>query len=114
MNNNVWKDLSVRGQQHPQPKRQHTVYVNKKNKSSIVYKIQLYNGYETEAYKIKRNFEASFPEYKTFIDASKQPDWKTQVGNFNTRIEADRVLIIIKDKFSGAIVLEDKIQQFYP
>ncbi|WP_299524432.1 SPOR domain-containing protein [uncultured Lutibacter sp.] len=82
---------------------------NKKNKSSIVYKIQLYNGYETEAYKIKRNFEASFPEYKTFIDASKQPDWKTQVGNFNTRIEADRVLIIIKDKFSGAIVLEDKI-----
>ena len=82
---------------------------NKKNKSSIVYKIQLYNGYETEAYKIKRNFEAIFPEYNTIIDASKQPDWKTQVGNFNTRIEADRVLIIIKDKFSGAIVLEDKI-----
>tara|TARA_R110001583_G_scaffold83631_8_gene220755 strand:- start:451 stop:825 length:375 start_codon:yes stop_codon:yes gene_type:complete len=82
---------------------------NKKNKSSIVYKIQLYNGYETEAYKIKRNFEAAYPEYKTIIDASKQPDWKTQVGNFTTRLEADRVLIIIKDKFSGAIVLEDKI-----
>jgi len=82
---------------------------NKENKNSVVYKIQLYNGYETEAYIIKRNFEAAFPEYKTIIDASKQPDWKTQVGLFKTRLEADRVLNIINKKFSGAIVLEDKI-----
>ena len=82
---------------------------NKRNKNSIVYKIQLYNGYEEEAYKIKYNFEASYPEYKTIIDASRQPDWKTQVGIFTTRLEADRVLNIIKEKFAGAIVLEDKI-----
>jgi len=82
---------------------------NKKNKNSIIYKIQLYNGYETEAYKIKHNFEAAYPEYKTIIDASKQPDWKTQVGIFTTRLEADRILNIIKEKFAGAIVLEDKI-----
>ena len=81
---------------------------NKKNKTSIVYKIQLYNGNETEAYKIKRNFNAVFPEYKTKIKY-KSPEWKTQVGDFNTRLEADRVLNIIQDKFSGAIVLEDKI-----
>jgi len=30
---------------------------NKKNKSSIVYKIQLYNGNETEAYEIKAKFQ---------------------------------------------------------
>ena len=82
---------------------------NQQNKNSTVYKIQLYYGNETEAYKIKQNFETLFPEYKTIIDASKQPDWKTQVGNFNTRLEADRVLNIIKVKFFGAIVLEDKI-----
>jgi len=81
---------------------------NKKNKTSTVYKIQLYNGNETEAYKIKRNFNAAFPEYKTKIKY-KSPEWKTQVGDFNTRLEADRVLNIIQDKFSGAIVLEDKI-----
>ena len=82
---------------------------NKNNKNSIVYKIQLYNGNETEAYKVKRNFDLEFPEYKTVIDASKQPDWKTQVGYFKTRLEADRVLIIISKKFVGAIVLKDKI-----
>ncbi|PCH52571.1 MAG: SPOR domain-containing protein [Flavobacteriaceae bacterium] len=81
---------------------------NKKNKNSIVYKIQLYNGNETQAYKIKQNFNAAFPEYTTKI-IYKSPEWKTQVGDYTTRIEADRILNIIKTKFSGAIVLEDKI-----
>ncbi|MFD0760604.1 SPOR domain-containing protein [Lutibacter aestuarii] len=81
---------------------------NKENKSSIVYKIQLYNGIEAEAYKIKRNFEAIYPEYSTNI-LYKAPEWKTQVGSFNTRLEADRILNIIKENFSGAIVLEDKV-----
>jgi len=39
----------------------------------------------------------------------KSPEWKTQVGNFTTRLEADRILNIISEKFTGAIVLEDKI-----
>lgn len=81
---------------------------NKNNKNSIVYKIQLYNGGEDESYEIQRNFEASFPEYSVKVVYNK-PEFKTQVGQFKTRLEADRVLIIIKEKFSGAIVLEDKI-----
>jgi len=37
------------------------------------------------------------------------PEWKTHVGKYKTRLDADKVLIIIKEKFAGAIVLEDKI-----
>lgn len=81
---------------------------NKENKITVVYKIQLYNGTETQAYKIKNNFLNEFPQYNTQI-VYKSPEWKTQVGNFETRLEADRVLLIIKEKFSGAIVLEDTI-----
>lgn len=81
---------------------------NKKNKNSIVYKIQLYNGNEVQAYKTKRNFNNLFPKYKVKI-IYKSPEWKTQVGNFTTRLEADRILLVIKEKYSGAIVLEDKI-----
>ena len=81
---------------------------NKNNKSSVVYKIQLYNGNETQAYTFRRNFKAAFPEYSTTI-VYKAPEWKTQVGNFKTRLEADRALNIIKKKFAGAIVLLDKI-----
>jgi hypothetical protein len=81
---------------------------NKQNKNSSIYKIQLYNGSESQAYKIRTDFQSTFPEYKTNI-IYKSPEWKTQVGNFETRLEADRVFLIIKEKFSGAIVLEDKI-----
>ena len=37
---------------------------NKTNKNIMVFKIQIYNGNETQAYAIKRNFEADFPEYR--------------------------------------------------
>lgn len=81
---------------------------NKKNKNSTVYKIQLYNGNEPEAYKIKQLFNAEFMDYKAEVVYDK-PEWKTQVNTFKTRLDADRVAKIIKEKFAGAIVLEDKI-----
>ena len=81
---------------------------NKNNKNSIVYKIQLYNGDEDEAYKMQRDFESNFPEYLVKVVYNK-PEFKTQVGQFKTRLEADRILLIIKKEYSGAIVLEDKI-----
>lgn len=81
---------------------------NKENKSSVVYKIQLYNGDEDESYTIERNFRSDFPEYKVKV-VYDDPEFKTQVGDFKTRLEADRILMIIKEKFGGAIVLEDKI-----
>ncbi len=81
---------------------------NKKHKNSIIYKIQLYNGDENEAFKVKRIFETTFPEYSIKI-IYKAPEWKTQVGVFKTRLEADKVLNVIRQKFTGAIVLEDKI-----
>ncbi|MBG7631498.1 MAG: SPOR domain-containing protein [Bacteroidetes bacterium] len=81
---------------------------NRNNNNSTVYKIQLYNGNEKEAYKIKQNFQVAYPEYATEIIYN-APEWKTHVGKYKTRLDADKVLIIIKEKFAGAIVLEDKI-----
>ncbi|MDO9137219.1 MAG: hypothetical protein Q7U21_05315 [Lutibacter sp.] len=81
---------------------------NKTNKNIMVFKIQIYNGNETQAYAIKRNFEADFPEYRTKI-IYKTPEWKTHAGNFRTRLEADRALNLVKIKYAGAIVLEEKI-----
>ena len=80
---------------------------NKKNKATGGFKIQIYNGNETQANKIKREFEVVFPEYSTTIKY-KSPEWKTQVGPFKTRLEADRTLLTIKENYSGAIVIEDK------
>lgn len=81
---------------------------NKRNKNILVFKIQLYNGNETQAYAVKRNFEADFPEYRAKIKYD-NPEFKTHAGNFRTRLEADRALNIVKLKYAGAIVLEEKI-----
>ena len=84
------------------------VSFNKENKNSTVFKIQLYNGNETEAYKIKEDFNTRFPDYNAEVVYDK-PEWKTQVNKFKTRLDADRVALIIKEEFTAAIVLEDKI-----
>ncbi|MCF6181948.1 SPOR domain-containing protein [Lutibacter sp.] len=81
---------------------------NKNNKVSTVYKIQLFNGVEKKAYAKKNQFQSIFPMYKVKIIYI-TPEWKTQVGNFATRLEADRILNIIQQKFIGAFVLKDKI-----
>jgi hypothetical protein len=81
---------------------------NKTNKNIIVFKIQIYNGNETQAYAIERSFEADFPEYNAKVGYD-NPEFKTRFGNFRSRLEADRAINIIKKKYAGAIVLEEKI-----
>ena len=78
---------------------------NKTAKTTAKYKIQLYNGDEQRAYTVRNNFSAAFPNihYNISYDA---PEWKIQVGSFKTRLEADRTLLLIKEQFSGAIVIE--------
>ncbi len=68
------------------------------------FRIQLYNGFETESKKIKSKFELDFPEIKTYL-IYQSPEWKIQIGLFRTRLEADKALLNYKKKFSGAIVV---------
>lgn len=68
------------------------------------YRIQLYNGFETEAKKTRAKFRIKFPEIPTFI-VYKSPEWKIQVGNYKTKLEADRALLDFKKEFYGALVV---------
>lgn len=68
------------------------------------YRIQLYNGFETEAKKMRAKFRIKFPDIETYI-VYKSPEWKIQVGNYKTKLEADRALLAYKDEFYGAIVV---------
>ncbi len=74
----------------------------------IGYKIQLYYGNETIAYKIKNKFERTFPNQNAKI-VFETPDWKVMVGNFKRRIKADSIVIAIKKKFIGAVVVDAPI-----
>lgn len=73
------------------------------------YKIQLFYGNEKDAYEVKDEFKAIFPKIPTKIIFS-SPEWKVQVGNFKTRLEADSALVEIKLDFPNAIIFATDIE----
>ena len=83
-------------------------FISKKRKFNkdygFGYRIQLYNGFEIEAKKIRAKFKIEFPDNKTFL-LYQQPEWKIQIGHYKTRLEADRALLALKKKFPNSIVI---------
>ena len=75
---------------------------NKENGTG--YRIQLYNGLETKAKSLRNRFRIEYPGIYTKITYD-QPDWKAQVGDYRTKLQADRALNKIREKFSGSIII---------
>ncbi|MCK0129890.1 SPOR domain-containing protein [Flavobacteriaceae bacterium F08102] len=68
------------------------------------FRIQLFYGSEEGARKTGEEFLSLFPEGKTKLQFD-SPDWKLMVGNYKTKLEADRALVEIKEAFVTAIIV---------
>lgn len=68
------------------------------------FRVQVYYGDETKARKMQNKFKISFPNVYTKL-AYNKPDWKVHVGNYKTKLEADKALITFSEKFTGLIVI---------
>ena len=68
------------------------------------FRIQIYYGDETKARSLQSKFKVNYPNIYTKLDYD-QPYWKVQVGNYKTKLEADKAMITFSDKFSGLIVI---------
>lgn len=69
------------------------------------YKIQIYNGGSETAKKTLNEFRQEFAA----IDATivfNTPNYKVWVGNFRTRIEAERNVAIIKDRYKNVLLIK--------
>ncbi len=69
------------------------------------YKIQIYSGGSENAKKTLTEFKQ---EYKD-IDATivfNTPNYKVWVGSFKTRIEAERTLVNIKDRYKNVLLIK--------
>jgi len=73
------------------------------------FKIQIYYGSEKECYKVKEEFTSLFPDIATSIIFS-TPQWKLQIGNYRSRLEADYAMVNIKKEYPAAIVLATEIE----
>ncbi|MBE7645026.1 SPOR domain-containing protein [Tenacibaculum finnmarkense] len=100
--------LSAKAQQNQKDNKDIASLIAKKrtyNKNNGTgYRIQLYNGLETKAKSLRNRFRLEYPGVFTKITYD-QPDWKTQVGDYRTKLQADRALNKIREKFNGSIVI---------
>ena len=81
--------------------------MNKNESDSDRYKIQIYNGNRPGASAAIKEFSASFTDWKS-TDTYESPNFKVWVGDFRTRLEADRALNKIKSKFPNAFIFKPK------
>lgn len=77
-------------------------------KTSKVYRIQVYQSIDPDkADREKSNFLNAYGEWPVEI-VWNTPNYKVWVGNFATRLEADRALAKIKKKYMNAIIFQPK------
>ena len=99
------KNISVR----QDPKFEQLLNEKRKINSSLTindsYKIQIYNGGSESAKKTLNEFRQEFKD----IDATivfNTPNYKVWVGNFKTRIEAEKNLVNIKNKYKNVLLIK--------
>jgi septal ring-binding cell division protein DamX len=68
------------------------------------YRVQIFYGEETNARNSQAKFSSNFPDVYTKLTYD-QPYWKVQVGNYKTKLEADKALLSFSERFSGLIVI---------
>ncbi len=69
------------------------------------YKIQIYNGESEPAKKTLNDFKKEHQQYDATIVFS-TPTYKVWIGNFKSRIEAERNLAEVKKKFPNAFLIK--------
>ena len=80
-------------------------------KTSKVYRIQVYQSVDPDkADREKSNFLNAYSEWPVEI-VWNTPNYKVWVGNFATRLEADRALAKIKSKYMNAIIFQPKLDK---
>ena len=69
------------------------------------YKVQIYNGDSENSKKILGDFRKDFKHLDATIVFS-TPAYKVWVGNFKSRIEAERNLVDLRKKYPNAIIVK--------
>lgn len=79
--------------------------LEKENKLSDGFTIQLYYGELNVADGILKKYRSSYGNWPASIEYE-TPNYKVWAGNFTTRIEAERALMEIQKSFSSAFILK--------
>lgn len=75
------------------------------------YRIQIFNGRKDDCLAQRGTFLRQFPEVPAYL-LYEVPEYKTQIGNFRSRMEAEKFLQEIISIFPGSFIIATQIE--YP
>lgn len=76
----------------------------KDTKTVDLYKIRIYSGDRSGAENTKSSTNSLYPEWPSLMEYE-TPNYKIYVGNFLSRLEADRALLKVKKNYPSALIL---------
>lgn len=77
--------------------------------SQMGYRVQIFYGSDRrEVFNQQAKFNSSFPELNTYI-TYKQPNYYLRVGDFRTRLEAQRLMNDLRPMFPTLFIFREKI-----
>ncbi len=76
----------------------------KDTKTIDLYKIRIYSGDRSGAENTKSQANSLFGDWPTLMEYE-TPNYKIYVGNFLSRLEADRALLKVKKSYPSALIL---------
>lgn len=88
------------------------IQINQNRNGMEGYKIQIFfdsgNNSKTKAQSIYEGFKAKYPDVRVYL-SFKSPNYKVRVGDFRTRLDAQRFLNDIIDEYPNAWIIADMI-----
>ena len=85
-------------------------YIASKEKSNQFpgYRVQIYNGRKSDLLKRRSEFLSIFPESEAYT-LYDSPEYKLQIGDFRTRLEAEKFLKEVNEQFGSGFVVRTMI-----
>jgi hypothetical protein len=88
------------------------IQINQNRNGMEGYKIQIFfdsgNNSKTKAQSIYEGFKAKYPDLSAYL-SFKSPNYKVRIGDFRTRLDAQRFLNDIIDEYPNAWIIADMI-----
>ncbi|SDS03630.1 Sporulation related domain-containing protein [Mucilaginibacter mallensis] len=77
--------------------------------SSDGYRIQIFSGSDRQAaYDAQAKLKAKYPDLATYL-SYRAPNFKVRVGDYRSRLEAEKVMQDLKPLFGGLFITQEKI-----
>jgi len=73
------------------------------------YRIQIFSGSDRkDAYDAQAKFQERYPGIGTYL-TYRSPDFKVHIGDFRSRLEAEKMMQELKNRFTGLFIIPEKI-----